>query len=378
MSLNISRNFAINLQHNPQQKVKSNNETIENSFKKIVDDNSARYQDKNEVSSSAKKKKHQTKHQKLTDKKSTHSSSNEKTSATNKENKQHYHIKKTDLDKKIQELSSSFDDSNSENAHSLAMLPFGQQASMEKNVAQRINSQSTIVNTAFLQEKSVQFASNEISDVHITANKNHNESLNKQILNNFVQDIDGKMAINKENAQLNETNSVFLLQTHAQHHSEQPSVKWGPVSFIPTSQANEQAQNFLKPIREHIKFQIDHEISSATVQIEPPKMGKVDLNIRLDGDKLYVQMHAVNNQVRDALQSGIERLKNDLSLNYQGDIQLDVSSGNDSQQSNSNQQSRYALNETNVHRNITDSSFSTSKSKAPETIDVFGQVNYLA
>ena len=177
---------------------------------------------------------------------------------------------------------------------------------------------------------------------------------------------------------VNNLNTNTPLQvSNAVHHENQVGATWGPLPVVLTSAA-EQAKTFIKPIREHIEFQIDHDIKSASVQLEPPKMGKVDLNIRLDGDRLYVQMHAVNNQVRDALLSGLDRLRNELSANHQGNVQLDVASGQSFQQSGENKQNQYASSNP-IFTNAADSHSSGNLDNAhSEKLNAFGQINYLA
>lgn len=195
------------------------------------------------------------------------------------------------------------------------------------------------------------------------------EKLDQSIINNSNLDKKdfGRTSITDVTATLVSTNT-----THSQEISR-------PISIDPSSPVLEQAKALLKPIREHIKFQLDNDIKSATVHLSPPKMGSVDLNIRLDGDRLYVQMHAVNNQIRDALQSGLDRLKNDLNMNYQGDIQLDVTSGNGSQQSNNNQQNQYVFIRDDISFNHSDvNKFNSSKKSISSNVTRFGQINYFA
>ncbi|MCE9686217.1 flagellar hook-length control protein FliK [Shewanella sp. AS16] len=103
--------------------------------------------------------------------------------------------------------------------------------------------------------------------------------------------------------------------------------QWGPVSVSPNAAMTQQAQEMLTPLREQLRFQIDQQIKHAELRLDPPELGKVELNIRLDGDRLHVQMHAVNPAVRDALSTGLERLRAELAMDHGGQIQLDIGSG---------------------------------------------------
>ncbi|MCL1038718.1 flagellar hook-length control protein FliK [Shewanella submarina] len=113
-------------------------------------------------------------------------------------------------------------------------------------------------------------------------------------------------------------------QVDASQASRQTVSQWGPLPLTPNAQVPQHARELLQPLREQLRFQLDQHIQKAELRLDPPDMGKVDLNIRLDGDRLHIQMHAANNHIRDALQSGLERLRAELAQDHQGDIQLDV------------------------------------------------------
>ncbi|NMH66720.1 flagellar hook-length control protein FliK [Shewanella salipaludis] len=114
--------------------------------------------------------------------------------------------------------------------------------------------------------------------------------------------------------------------------------QWGPVSVSPNAAVTQQAREMLTPLREQLRFQIDQQIKHAELRLDPPELGKVELNIRLDGDRLHVQMHAVNPAVRDALSTGLERLRAELAMDHGGQIQLDIGSGQGEAQQQGRQQ----------------------------------------
>ncbi|MDR6962158.1 flagellar hook-length control protein FliK [Shewanella putrefaciens] len=109
------------------------------------------------------------------------------------------------------------------------------------------------------------------------------------------------------------------------------ATQWGPVSLTPTALLAQQAQEILTPLREHLRFQVDQNIKKAELRLDPPELGKIDLNIRLEGDRLQVHMHAVNPAIRDALLNGLERLRMDLAMDHGGQIDVDVGQGGSQQ-----------------------------------------------
>ncbi|MCL1050871.1 flagellar hook-length control protein FliK [Shewanella abyssi] len=103
--------------------------------------------------------------------------------------------------------------------------------------------------------------------------------------------------------------------------------QWGPVSVSQAAPMLQQAQEMLSPLREQLRFQIDQQIKQAELRLDPPELGKIELNVRLDGDKLHIQMYAANASVRDALLTGLDRLRAELAADHGGQIDVDISQG---------------------------------------------------
>ncbi|PKG56108.1 flagellar hook-length control protein FliK [Shewanella sp. GutDb-MelDb] len=118
--------------------------------------------------------------------------------------------------------------------------------------------------------------------------------------------------------------------------------QWGPVSVSQAAPMLQQAHEMLSPLREQLRFQIDQQIKQAELRLDPPELGKIELNIRLDGDKLHIQMHAANAAVRDALLTGLDRLRAELAADHGGQIDVDISHG-ESPQEQTQQGSKSAI-----------------------------------
>jgi flagellar hook-length control protein FliK len=143
----------------------------------------------------------------------------------------------------------------------------------------------------------------------------------------------GPMALaDASSADVADINSPLFSQLLARG-TPNPSVsQWGPVPVNMAGSLTQQAQNMLTPLREQLRFQIDQQIKHAEIRLDPPELGKLELNIRLDGDKLQVQIHAANPAIRDALLSGLDRLRADLAQEYGGTLDVDVGQGESRQQ----------------------------------------------
>ena len=119
------------------------------------------------------------------------------------------------------------------------------------------------------------------------------------------------------------TNQLISTNTRSQTAIAQ----WGPVSVTQSAPLLQQAHDMLSPLREQIRFQIDQQIKQAEIRLDPPELGKIELNVRLDGDRLHIQMHAANSVIRDAMLAGLDRLRSDLANDHGGLIDVDVSQG---------------------------------------------------
>lgn len=113
---------------------------------------------------------------------------------------------------------------------------------------------------------------------------------------------------------------------------EWASVKVNTASSASGSQSPWQ-QDLMAALGDRLQLQVNQQVKEARVRLDPPELGRVEMTVRLDGDKLSVQLQANHPQVRDALQAQVDRLRLDLSQSH--GAQVDVSVG---QQSSGQQQ----------------------------------------
>ncbi|ABV85388.1 flagellar hook-length control protein FliK [Shewanella pealeana] len=148
--------------------------------------------------------------------------------------------------------------------------------------------------------------------------------------------------------------------------SQTAVAQWGPVAVSQTAPLLQQAHEMLSPLREQLKFQIDQQIKQAEIRLDPPELGKVELNVRLDGDRLHIQMHAANSSVRDALLMGLDRLRAELAMDHGGQIDVDISQ-DDRPQKQDTQASDFAI--AAATNNGTETSFN-SHSQQQDHVDL--------
>lgn len=83
----------------------------------------------------------------------------------------------------------------------------------------------------------------------------------------------------------------------------------------------------IEQLRQRIQVQAGNKLQHAQIRLDPPELGKLDISLRMDGDKLSVQFTAAHPQLREALLAGSERLRQDFSQTQMNLIDVSVSGG---------------------------------------------------
>lgn len=90
-------------------------------------------------------------------------------------------------------------------------------------------------------------------------------------------------------------------------------------------------KDLVDQLRSRMQFSKTDHLQQAHVRLDPPELGKLDINLRMEGDKVSVHFTAAHPQLREALLANAERLRFDFEG---GQLQLgdvSVSSGNQQQ-----------------------------------------------
>lgn len=109
------------------------------------------------------------------------------------------------------------------------------------------------------------------------------------------------------------------------------------VSALPVWQADPlpaQSQHFgqrlLQMLADKVELQLGLNVNKAMIRLDPPSLGSIELSVQLDGDRLTVQMHSSNTQLRDAMGQGLELLRASLQQKLGADVQIELRMGSDS------------------------------------------------
>lgn len=110
------------------------------------------------------------------------------------------------------------------------------------------------------------------------------------------------------------------------------ATEWAPIKA--DTSHSQWARELVASLGERLSMQIRQQVKEASVRLDPPELGKVELIVRMDGDRLHIQLNASHAGLRDMLAQHAERLRNDLlAQNLQvTDVQVGQEGHRDPQQ----------------------------------------------
>ena len=116
----------------------------------------------------------------------------------------------------------------------------------------------------------------------------------------------------------------------------QISSEWASIKVDP--QASKWGHQMLQVLHDRVSFQAQQNLQEAKIRLDPPELGKLDVIVRVEGDRLNVQLNASSMATREALNQVSERLR--AELQDQNFVHVDVNVGAErDQQPYSEQQS---------------------------------------
>jgi flagellar hook-length control protein FliK len=98
----------------------------------------------------------------------------------------------------------------------------------------------------------------------------------------------------------------------------------GPVPSLRVN-ANVDSAEFPQSLADRVSFMVDNGWSSAKLQVNPPQLGPIELQIAVQGDHAQVLMSTHSALTRDALESSAPRLREMLSSQGFTQVNVDVS-----------------------------------------------------
>lgn len=137
--------------------------------------------------------------------------------------------------------------------------------------------------------------------------------------------------LNKEEAAVQSTTVASVTNAALGVARGMPTHEWAPITVTPGNKATLGSQLMLA-LKDKVELQLNQEVQQARIKLDPPEMGRLELSIRLEGDRLHIQINASQSAVREALIAQADKLRNDLLPHHSGGVEVNVGQGEQQQQ----------------------------------------------
>ncbi|WP_068978404.1 flagellar hook-length control protein FliK [Aeromonas sp. EERV15] len=114
--------------------------------------------------------------------------------------------------------------------------------------------------------------------------------------------------------------------------------QWAPARL--SDNQTQWGQQLVDLLRDKVELQVNQQVKQAHIRLDPPELGRLELTVKLDGDRLNVQLNVTNPAVRDALIQSMERLRMSLAPHHAGGVEVNVGQGGEQGQQDRWQQEK--------------------------------------
>lgn len=116
-----------------------------------------------------------------------------------------------------------------------------------------------------------------------------------------------------------------LPSTTHQPTAQTQGSEWAAVRV--DSSSGKWGEQMIQVLQDRVTFQAQQNLQEAKIRLDPPDLGKLDLLVRVEGDRLSVQINANTAVTREALMQVSDRLR--AELQEQNFVHVDVNVGSD-------------------------------------------------
>lgn len=113
--------------------------------------------------------------------------------------------------------------------------------------------------------------------------------------------------------------------TAASATSTPQTAEWASMRI--DTQAGRWGEQMMQVLHDRVSLQAQQNLQEAKIRLDPPELGKLDLLVRVEGDRLSVHINANASATREALMQVSERLR--AELQDQNFVHVDVNVGSD-------------------------------------------------
>ena len=120
--------------------------------------------------------------------------------------------------------------------------------------------------------------------------------------------------------------AVPVIAASAPQSTAPSRAEWSPVA-LPMDQTAQWGQQLVDTLKERVEMQVNQQVKQAHIRLDPPELGKLDLTVRVEGERVTVQLNAAHPAVREALIQSTERLRMALAPHHSGGVDVNVGQG---------------------------------------------------
>ncbi|MBY7814795.1 flagellar hook-length control protein FliK [Vibrio fluvialis] len=170
-------------------------------------------------------------------------------------------------------------------------------------------------------------------------------------LNQVINPASGAASNGQAQTQVNASNTATTVVN---------APEWASVRI--DTQAGKWGEQMLQVLHDRVTLQAQQNLQEAKIRLDPPDLGKLDLVVRVEGDRLSVQINANAAATREALMQVSDRLR--AELQSQNFVHVDVNVGSDQgSQRHSSSQDDAAASTIFAARDSADEPFTSSLSE---------------
>lgn len=170
-------------------------------------------------------------------------------------------------------------------------------------------------------------------------------------LNQVINPASGAASNGQAQTQVNASNAATTVVN---------APEWASVRI--DTQAGKWGEQMLQVLHDRVTLQAQQNLQEAKIRLDPPDLGKLDLVVRVEGDRLSVQINANAAATREALMQVSDRLR--AELQSQNFVHVDVNVGSDQgDQRQSSSQDDAAASTIFAARDSADEPFTSSLSE---------------
>ncbi|EGY28940.1 Flagellar hook-length control protein [Candidatus Regiella insecticola 5.15] len=126
--------------------------------------------------------------------------------------------------------------------------------------------------------------------------------------------------------------TTLIAQSNLNHAPTGEGVSALEKPFTLTNDKDQWPQQLRTLLGERLKLQIEKGTQHASIRLDPPEMGKIDISVSVNAGKLQIQINASQGDIYHMLQQSSDELRQNLTSVTTHQVEVQISSGDKQQQ----------------------------------------------